>query len=674
MGQAASRQAETLETQVAQPVPHPELGFVFETHVDFVSDPAQRDASGQPKWRLLRPNSRTLVLNDKYALTPDEVDVLKVGLMYYVLKSEDTIRDFFTVMDAESRARVAGEAAEVLWQRGRNAFERWRRTLDDVFCALPGLEFETAPRVRQWLRDRGQSDKGSPGELYARFCAFRTGTLKPTPVIFSWLDRMGLDYHDNPSVGIQLYTAAHMRGEDLPALGAAKNKPLDPFAALRERLLQESNALYADMDMRKLLLLPESASARGLKFVRYRAQLSVFRSKHLPRTVLWDLLNNAGVTCLPAQTPTRVLDRLYRELMTDDATVNPRLLRRCLALASKPGTDPNLELVLRREQMRDPLRYARDRFIQHSFQEPKSPDEYVDKLLEYGAIWFFHPSHPLTLSKEQGAALATAAGFASEPELIERIEAGLTEDFLHSWLEDRGIAVAPGLSLQTMLNKYRDLCMMCYGPAGNKDRCLDVLSVDDLKTVDVWPQASQTQQTAPQAAQAEEDALLTALRLYTLDFDPDNSEDAARLRKMARLLRVDPSGDEDEVASRVVSALQARLAQDNNAILLDLLLQEHHGQSYQMPSTMTRKFRELSRVNRKRIDAVTPASIQALLTNPTRFDALLKLGYNPADDEQAKRDAAALLDTYVSRELLNQIAQLHLSKPFTAPSALSLLQ
>jgi hypothetical protein len=684
MGQAQSQpKTDELEVHAGPVLPHSELGFAVEMHADLVNDVGRRDAKGQPKWRLLRPNAQTLVLNDKYSMTRDEAAVHKLTFMYFVLKSEERIRDFFTFMDPESRARVAGEFADLLWTRCRDVFEQWQKQLDNIWCALPGLEHETAPRVRQWLKDRNQPSTGSPGELYARFCAFRTASLRPIPQILAWLDKMGIDYHDDASLAVKIYTAAHMRGGDLPPMPAGLTPSADPFEMIRSRLLQASNALYQDAAARKIILWPDDASAQqaALRWVKDPSRLSLFRSKNLPRSVLWDLLYNSGVRCLTPRTPTRVLDRVYREVVCHD--VAPQLLQVCSKLSCPEDLrasigDSKLRLVMFRDKVQDPLNYARNAFLQSAFQEQETPEEYLDKLLEYGTIWMLHAAHPYKLTEAQAANVARNAGCADKQELLSRVQEALNEVYLKSWLADRGIA-SEKLSFDEMMEKYRDLCMRCYlTPASNTvpQDCHDVLPPEIIQG---FVQSLFTTRGSDSRDQEEKtrDPLIRALRLFTHDFNPEDSDDQMRLRKMANFLQVPLTSDEEVLASQVLSAILNRLSQNDNDKLVDLLLAQDSQNQRQFP-TLTRKLRELSRRNKLKIDLFAkPDVVESLLTAQQKRERLIELGLRQMNDalteEQARVASAELLDEYANRDLLMEIAKLHLSRP-VAPdeSAMSL--
>src|ERR1043165_948112 len=143
MGLVSSRSADTTAAQLAaletqtQPVqPHPVLGFPVQIHADLVHDISRRDSQGNPKWKLLRPNSQTLVLNENYSFeSEDEQLLLKLWFLYSTLQSRDKMRDFFYFSTAEQRQRQPQpeEQRRVLstgFRSFRDVYDRWNRTLE----------------------------------------------------------------------------------------------------------------------------------------------------------------------------------------------------------------------------------------------------------------------------------------------------------------------------------------------------------------------------------------------------------------------------------------------------------------------------------------------------------------------------------------------------------------
>ena len=691
MGQNPSRELDTLEIQAGKPEPHPDLGFLLELNADLVDDATRRDSTGEPKWRLARPNSKTLVLNSKYKLSADESMVHKLWLMYSVLKTEGRIREFFTFMPPEERTRVAGDLAPLLWSQCRDVFERWQRELDQLWCALPGLEsdVELAPKLRQWLRERNQSDVGLPSELYARFCAFKNGSLKPTPKILAFLTALGMDWNRDRALAVKLYTAAHLPGSSLPG----KQDPRqDPLQLLRARLLAASNKLYQNRDFRRFLLCPEDQEAQkiGERWMISGAKRDLLRSRHLPRTVLWDLLFNAGIRCLSERTPSRVLDRVYRELLS--SSLEPTMLRWCAELAS--AVDPSsrvgqaqalaLRVMLLREDVAEKVRYARQGFLDAAFEEPESCAEYVDKLLEHGCLFLLNDTS--RFSPEHLSGIMRAIGCQSANELDARMREALCENYLYSWLDDRHVQCR-GLAKNWMLDQYRIMSLACLtGSPECKDpffaaHGLIAGAQQHVEQEDPEDQRAQrdqrARQRAGQTAESEQDLLKRALRMFTVDFDPEEREDQDRLHRMATCLGVsrqcqDRLCDESELASQVLTALHQKLV--GNEHLVDLLLQESADPaSFQ---SLVRKLRELSKYNQQKITVVRePATLAQMFRQQTgilldlaKSGTDARLGLSGSDAEKMEK-LAELLDLYVSRDLLVKIARLHSSKPVADSSS-----
>jgi hypothetical protein len=601
-------QLKTLECQLGAAQAHPALGFVAELDAKFVGDLSRQDAKGRPKWKLLRPNACTVVLNPDYDLSPEECAVHKLWFLYQTLQDghgqaqpglrdqslrDQSLRDFFWFSDHATRASVAKRLQQP-------ALVDNFRDLRDVF-------------------ERWQASNAKQDPTAARCCAMKMGTLTPVPRVADVL----VGVTQSPRVATKLFAAAVLQ---------------QSLSAMRDELLKESNRKFACAQFRRALLCPEACEKRG-------AWLE--RARHLPRSVLWELLRTAGLTLSP-RTPVRVLDLMFREVMCPE--MQPRLLLWATELGSH-----KLRLVLLRDKLQDTIKYARQTYLEQGFQEPSSCEELVDKLLEHGCLWLLD-----SLSAQERAELEQSAGCVSGS-LEARLREALSAEFLESWLRDRGIAFSPQDPVQTLLEKYRAASFGCLFGQG---ACPDP---DFPRWLKPKPGPSN-----PQAEAQPAHYFHTALRLFTFDFNAQDREDRARLSRMLSLLECDEMcGDskceDEELASRVATKLLSKLETDAGRAALCALLGIPAVESQR---GVQQRLQELSQRNRHKISQLRKASVLLKLVSAAQQGSLgpqleqLNLGKTETE-QQARALTAQLVEDYVSREYFLRVARLQLARPVT---------
>lgn len=602
----------SLECQLGQAKQHPALGFVCELEARFVGDLARQDAAGRPKWRLARPNANLVTLNPEYDLSPEEAAVHKLWFLYQSLRNERagpeaSLREFFWFSDYDTRCVVAQRAKQP--------------TLSEP------ERFRDLRRVFESWQAQSRAEKEQFGESYPAVavpCALKTGSLRPLPRV---LEAVG-PVTDSPRVAVKLFASAM---QQTPSL-----------CAMRDELLRESNRRFACAKFRRALLCPEDCAKKGA---------TLERARHVPRSVLWDLLQTAGLP-LSVRTPTRVLDLLYREILCPE--IPPKVLLWAVELQDTPN---KLQLVLLREKFQDLLRYARRGYLESAFEEQASCEEFVDKLLEHGCVWLLD-----SLSPAARAEVLKAAGCGDQgTDLEARLREALSKEFLESWLRDRGVPFPEGSPVEALLEKYRTASFGCLFGQGD---CPDPEFPRLLR-------AQETKAAAPDKNAADEN-LTRALRLFTLDFNAEDREDTARLERLLRLLELDDvcgdaKCDDEELASKVATKLLGRLDTDSGrATLCQYLGNQSLGKQASLPLAVD----ELSRRNRYKIAQMRKASVLLKLVSAAQQASLvpqleqLDLG-KAQTEEQARALVSALVDDYVSREYFLRVARFQLTRPVT---------
>jgi hypothetical protein len=606
----------SLECQLGQAKQHPALGFVCELEARFVGDLARQDAAGRPKWRLARPNANLVTLNPEYDLSPEEAAVHKLWFLYQSLRNERagpeaSLREFFWFSDYDTRCVVAQRVKQPTLSEPerfrdlRRVFESWQ---------AQSREF------------------GDPAVAVAVPCALKTGSLRPLPRV---LEAVG-PVTDSPRVAVQLFASAM---QQTPSL-----------CAMRDELLRESNRRFACAKFRRALLCPEDCTKKGA---------TLERARHVPRSVLWDLLQTAGLP-LSVRTPTRVLDLLYREILCPE--IPPKVLLWAVELQDTPN---KLQLVLLREKFQDLLRYARRGYLESAFEEQASCEEFVDKLLEHGCVWLLD-----SLSPAARAEVLKAAGCGDQgTDLEARLREALSKEFLESWLRDRGVPFPEGSPVDALLEKYRTASFGCLFGQGD---CPDPEFPRLLRA-----RAAEKEKEETKVAEGTPDEnLLRALRLFTLDFNAQDREDAARLERLLRLLELDDvcgdaKCDDEELASKVATKLLGRLdTESGRATLCQYLGNQYLGQQASLALSLPQAVDELSRRNRYKIAQMRKASVLLKLVSAAQQASLvpqltqLDLG-KAQTEEQARALVSALVDDYVSREYFLRVARLQLARPVT---------
>ena len=678
MGLVSSRSADTTAAQLAaletqtQPVqPHPVLGFPVQIHADLVHDISRRDSQGNPKWKLLRPNSQTLVLNENYSFeSEDEQLLLKLWFLYSTLQSRDKMRDFFYFSTAEQRQRQPQpeEQRRVLstgFRSFRDVYDRWNRTLERTCGAgnsVSGSDLGDLG-LEQWLQQRGFSGERSRGwgssghELCAKTCAFKTGRLDMTPQVQSWLKTVQLDSSATTSDAIRLFVASQVQQ---PADG--------PYAKLRLELLRQANSAYEQISVRKLLLCPDQLNALS----------NLTRSKILPRRVLWDLLTNAGVRNLSAKTTaTRLLDRVFREIVCPD--LEPRLLA-ALAGPGSPGSrsqfdilvfEPGLRKMILKQRFLDTLLFSREFYIESGFREEPCCEEYVDKLLEYGCLWLlYEPSLAAKFSEQDIAAVAKEAGCLTREQLVSRLQACLSREYLISWLLDR----LPGrpsrdvesMTLAELTAEYRRISLGCLLGTSCPDP--EFPGFEEKKS-EPGPGPEQPQ-LVPEPT--EDEKFERALRLHTMQIDYSSPQGMARLRRVLDLLKLDSKcGAEqqqcsnEQLGDKVINKINEILvaSEAKQKILDRVLVQE--GATVRPEATREEKLEILSKINANKIRILDDAAtVRELLRLSGQDDKLvwnklkeLKLVDELKEQQDVKAELARLVEDYTDRALLLQLAK-----------------
>lgn len=649
MGNLTSRGAQGLEVSTANgPVAHRQLGFPVTFPVDLVFD---ADKTGQDankkvaqKWMWYNSDADKLMLNPFYKLDPIETEFFILHFIIQTLKTEASMEAFYGPQTTEyQRMRMVGGSQQTYDLMTSDDFKRtynkWALQNSTYWCNLSGLNGDDLVKnVKGWLRDRNQPTSGSaPHELFARFCALSTMSLKPAPRIMRWAAALKLGLEQDPDAAVRIYCRVHLLASSSPSSNGLNTRPVreDPFWILKNELIREANQSLKQHDIRELVKTRKwQGPVPGLPLCgdpnEMRSQVALFRFKHVSRDYLTLAITNL----------THVLDIQGYDTQRHSSRENDLVLG--VLMGQKPVTAikkiPEFVSFTHRDwgTLQDDVEgYSGSARKQQPIRFNDMDDmQYIDYLLEYG-----FPNLVMSSLFPHEVLRAVAAHLQINEEDIEDVRSKvidvlsdhLTEPWLESWLEDRNFSTVEdaNLPLQSRIDflrrKYLDYssCLYLDSPDETCLRLAEKIS-DSLrpnfkmfneasaskKLIEVPEMKATTEDIGEAATMFTDPKLIEALHLIS---DTVFSDDPLRLQRLCAILNI--PYNEETANLKVFEVLIARLSPDSS--LLDVLI----NMTSEGPKSLfdpldpqrvnvIKKLQLLTRVNQLRREAMSLPQVQ----------------------------------------------------------------
>jgi len=644
------------------PIAHSELGIPVVFPADLVFDPVHVDVNAVNKWIWLNQDGEKLMLNPMYTLGPEEKEFFKLQFIVQILKTEAAMEAFYGTRGVTvQKMRMVGgseQALQVL-EQFRDTYESWSQATNTYWCDLPGLDagnVELVDNVKTWLTVRNQPTTGSaPHELFARFCALKTGTLNPAPRIMRWAKALQLGLDHDPKAAVRVYCRVHLLStHSLPSINSVgTSAPNDPFWNLKNGLVDEANANLAKPEMKRLVVSGAwQGPVPGLPLcgdpAEMRSRVALFRTKHVSRSFLAAAINGRfsggsyNFRYDPDRNAARVNDLVWAVISGRAPLESIRNLPEFVGWKNQEWG-----------QLQDALEATPlgQNPILVSFDFDKnSQAQYLDFLSEYGFPALL--STPLFPSNILRAVLFRLTGKPidlSVPisevrnEVLDMFESVLSQEWLLSWLADRKykeeddrVGVNPTMSRLDLLRQRYLQYSRCLYHSNTDETCMQLSGKisDALRPdFDKWAAAAApsllSMKPAPMPGKAwgadvagsaalfADKGLIEALHMISNSIFNDEPD---RLQRLCTLLNV--QFDPDMASLRIFEQVMVRLRNDSS--LLDAIL---NTTDYLPPTpnaadpkraTLITKLQELTKINEYRRAAMqNPTVVSALETNNT---------------------------------------------------------
>lgn len=670
------------------PIPHSELGIPVVFPVDLVFDPVHVDTNSVNKWVWLNNDADRLMLNPQYVLSDEEKEFFELHFIVQILKTEAAMEAFYgTVGVSLPKLRMVGgsEIAMQMLEKFRPTYEAWAATTNTYWCELRGLDagnVELVDAVKAWLMVRNQPTAGSaPHELFARFCALKTGTLNPAPRIMRWAKALELGLDHDPQAAVRVYCRVHLLSSQRMSLKTLTTTGTttglhDPFWNLKNALAEEANTNLLRPEMQRLVVTGSwQGPVPGLPLcgdpAEMRSRVALFRAKHTSRFFLENAINsrfggafNLGYN--PQNWSARENDLVWAAI-TGRASF--QTIRNLAAFAG--WNNANWGAL---QDAMDTIKMPQMPTTAFAFDKT-DPLQYRDFLSEYGfPALLSTPMFPSAILRAVLSNLDPSAQVdLSVPitdirmQVLEKFEDVLQQDWLLSWLGDRKykeeedrVRPTPAMSRQDLLRqRYLEYSRCLYH--NNTDQTCMQLSgkiSDALRPdFDRWAAASApsllNMKPAPSgippqawgsdvgesAALFADTGLIEALHMISTSIFNDEPE---RLQRLCALLRI--QYDPDMASLRIFEQVMSRLRNDSSILdaLLNTTTYVHTPQNPADPkrATLISKLQALTHINEERRKAMQDPDIVAALqagTNTPKLQTLFNI------------NASA----YVTREMLD---------------------
>lgn len=662
------------------PIAHGELGIPVVFPADLVFDPVHVDVNAVNKWIWLNQDGEKLMLNPMYTLGPEEKEFFKLQFIVQILKTEAAMEAFYGARGVTvQKMRMVGgseQALQVL-EQFRDTYESWSQATNTYWCDLPGLDagnVELVDNVKTWLAVRNQPTTGSaPHELFARFCALKTGTLNPAPHIMRWAKALQLGLDHDPKAAVRVYCRVHLLSNaPLPLINSVgTSAPNDPFWNFKNGLVDEANANLAKPEIRRLVISGTwQGPVPGLPLcgdpAEMRSRVALFRTKHVSRSFLEDAITQRFAATnypfvpfvyKPSENPARVNDLVW-------AAISGRApLQSIQGLPAFAGwkneqwgqLQDAMDAEAQAAKSQNPIR------VNYNFDKT-DPMQYLDFLSEYGFPALL--STPLFPSNILRAVLFRLTGTLPDlnvpisevrNEVLDKFENVLSQEWLLSWLADRKykeeddrVGVNPTMSRLDLLRQRYLQYSRCLYHSNTDETCMQLSGKisDALRPdFDKWAAAAApsllSMKPAPMPGKAwgadvagsaalfADKGLIEALHMISNSIFNDEPD---RLQRLCALLNV--QFDPDMASLRIFEQVMVRLRNDSS--LLDAIL---NTTDYLPPTpnsadpkraTLITKLQALTGINEYRRAAIkNPAVVSALETNDTQvLQSYFRVGQN----------------------------------------------
>ena len=642
------------------PAAHERLGIAVVFPSELVFD-ADKTKNGKNKWLWLNKDADKLLLNPQYQLSEQEQRLFELHFIVQILKTEGNMEAFYSPTTGDfQKMRLTGGSrpALELLERFATTYKAWAQQTSTYWCNLPGLDgrnAELVAGVTSWLEARNQPTSGSaPHELFARFCALRTGALKPAPRIMRWAKALKLDLENDPDAAVRMYCRVHLLNDDDEALNFSidlsqrtvsvqfsdavavveqqqQQPSQDPFWSLKNALIAEANSNLQDRKIQRLVLEGTwQGPVPGLPLcgdpTEMRSRVALFRWKHVSRHYLTSTLEKCGLAAESMSGfPARVLDLI---LMAVSGRQPLSSLKEIEGFESLPQAD-----LGRLQDGYNALRNNED--ISLEFLE-EDKDQYLDYLAEYGfPALLISPLFPakvlrgvaqnLNLSTTQSAAEVRSA-------VLSKFDSVLSITYIKSWLRDRKFdadrAPVAKDQLAFLRDKYLQYSRCLYHSEADKTCANLSEEVSDAlrPNLDVWKKEPHVGEgklvpsVAPQWGNADvgnvpqlfaDAELIAALHLIS---DSVLLDEPARVKWLCALLNVKCAPHLAGV--KIYDALIAKLMPDSS--ILDVLLnmagrKPPHSARNPKRFSVIQKLRAITQVNDQRREALKHNSVRLVL-------------------------------------------------------------
>ena len=669
MGNLNGRSRKGLQvSQNKAPAAHESLGIAVVFPSELVFD-ADKSKHGTNKWLWLNKDADKLLLNPQYALSEQEQRLFELHFIVQVLKTEANMEAFYSPTTGDfQKMRLTGgsrPALEIL-ERFKDTYKAWAQQTSTYWCNLNGLDgrnAELVASVTSWLEARNQPTAGSaPHELFARFCALRTGALKPAPRIMRWAKALKLDLENDPDAAVRMYCRVHLLNDDeasafsidlsqasamssvsVQFADAPEYQPSqDPFWSLKNALVAEANSNLRDRKIQRLVIEGNwQGPVPGLPLCgdpnEMRSRVALFRWKHVSRQFLTSMLNKCGLGTLNQSfldLPARVLDLILMAVSGRQPLSSLKDIEGIESLSqAQLGS-----LQDRYNQLKNGRggggRDAEDQTVLSFSEDDK--DQYLDYLAEYGfPALLISPLFPAKVLRgvAENLNLSTNASTAEvRSAVLAKFDAILTIAYIKSWLRDRKFdadrAPVAKDQLAFLRDKYLQYSRCLYHSeadktcAGLSDEVSDALRPN----LDVWkkePHHGETQlvpSVTPQWGNADvgnvpqlfaDAELIAALHLIS---DSVLNDEPARVAWLCALLNV--KCEPHLAGVKIYDALIAKLMPDSS--ILDVLLNmagQRPQQSARNPKrfSVIQKLRAMTQVNEQRREALKHNVVRLVL-------------------------------------------------------------